>query len=28
LNINNKISLSPVWRFTSKRLCYCTFAWL
>jgi len=26
LNIDNKISLLPIWRYTSKPRCYCTFA--
>jgi len=26
--INNKISPLPIWRYVSKPLCYCTFAWL
>jgi len=26
LNIDNKISLLPVWRYTSTPICYCTFA--
>jgi len=26
LNINNKLSLLPTWRYTSKPSCYCTFA--
>jgi len=26
LNIDNKISPLPIWRYTSKPLCYCTFA--
>jgi len=26
LNIDNKISPLQIWRYTSKPLCYCTFA--
>jgi len=26
LNIDNKISLLPIWRYTSKPICYCTLA--
>jgi len=26
LNINNKISPLPIWRYASKPLCYFTFA--
>jgi len=26
LNIDNKILPLPIWRYTSKPFCYCTFA--
>jgi len=26
LNIDNKVSPLPIWRCTSKPLCYCAFA--